>query len=256
MSMACDADAVYASCVRLARALDSSEASVVLIRHGESLANVSNVVCSLMHNGIKPEYSLSPKGKQQAHESGVVFAKTLPAAHDVLIYTSPFSRATATAEIFGRACAESASASGAVEQPHVVEWLRERCFGEDAELKPSNEPYERYWRHDAADPFTPPPEGGIGRESVGEVALRTASGFTELLDRIGATTIGTNVVLVAHGDTLSTLAAVLAFCQREESERTIQAFTDALRAHRSHGLKQAEYVTFPRVGVSHETALT
>ena len=146
MSMACDADAVYASCVRLARALDSSEASVVLIRHGESLANVSNVVCSLMHNGIKPEYSLSPKGKQQAHESGAVFAKTLPAAHHVLIYTSPFSRATATAEIFGRACAESASASGAVEQPHVVEWLRERCFGEDAELKPSNEPYERYWR--------------------------------------------------------------------------------------------------------------
>ena len=110
--------------------------------------------------------------------------------------------------------------------------------------------------HDAVDPFTPPPEGGVGRESVGEVALRTASGFTELLDRIGATTIGTNVVLVAHGDTLSTLAAVLAFCQREESERTIQAFTDALRVHRSHGLKQAEYVTFPRVGVSHETALT
>ena len=146
MSMACDADAVYASCVRLARALDSSEASVVLIRHGESLANVSNVVCSLMHNGIKPEYSLSPKGKQQAHESGAVFAKTLPAAHHVLIYTSPFSRATATAEIFGHACAKSASASGAVEQPHVVEWLRERCFGEDAELKPSNEPYERYWR--------------------------------------------------------------------------------------------------------------
>ena len=215
-------------------------ATLVLLRHGESKANASGLVVATRRNGVKPEYGLTETGERQARDAGAAFArKTLGRGRGarparVVMLTSPFSRARATARAFALSMGEHGPAMGAEEDALVVEWLAERCFGEENELKDAASTYESVWAQDQSDPFTPPRGAGEGAESVADVALRVAQGLTKALADNALS--GATVFLVAHGDVLSATSAVLGECAKDDASEPL---CEALKAHRTHGLGQA-----------------
>lgn len=113
----------------------------------------------------------------------------------LLIVASPFARTLETAAAAG------AAVGVATDDPRftVDAALRERNFG-DYELA-SHDLYADVWAGDATSTsWAPPGEGG---ESVDDVSARAAA----LFEKLEATHAGKNVLLVAHGDTLSIATA-------------------------------------------------
>ena len=113
----------------------------------------------------------------------------------LLIVTSPFARTLETATLAGAGVGMSPDDSARFT---VEPALRERDFG-DYELQ-SHTLYESVWEGDAQRTGWAAPGGG---ESVDDVSARCASLFS-LLE---ATHTGRNILLVAHGDTLSIATA-------------------------------------------------
>lgn len=154
-----------------------------VMRHGQSKANLQEIIVSHPDNGLKEEYSLTDLGKEQARAS----AKRSTLSADALIFSSDFSRALGTAEIVRDVLG--------TEPVHVTELLRERHFGNWE--KKDHKHYHDVWEsdHDDADHE----EEGV--ESVNSVLDRA----TSLILRLEEEYRGKDILLVSHGDCLQIL---------------------------------------------------
>ena len=200
-----------------------------ILRHGRSLANERCIIVSRLDNGLLAEYALAPAGLEQAAQAGAALLAWLSAngfaPGDVRIVASPFSRTVQTAQT---AAAQLSLGASVV---RTDEALRERFFGDDLELR-DHSLYEGVWKDDAANPRSIP--GGNG-ESVVDVAARLEA----LLWRVISAEQPRVLLLVAHGDTLQILQALLA--QGEADARDTHAAPDAeLANHRQFALATGE----------------
>ena len=162
--------------------VDSLKNTYYVMRHGQSLGNVQEVIVSAPENGIAG-YGLTPVGKQQATRS---LTKYSILDQQTIIYSSDFLRARQTALI-----------AEAILQPLdkvcFTKQLRERFFG-DWELR-SSDHYETVWAQDRDSILT------NNVESVTDVLKRGLACLLEIEARFK----DQNILLVSHGDTLQIL---------------------------------------------------
>ena len=154
-------------------------ARLILIRHGESLANAER---RFTHGPHEP---LSRRGREEASARG----RHVAARFDpVALYASPFVRALETARLIGAVLGL---------EPIVVDALREQDFGA---LR--GQPYESVGRdplwHTDRWRFRPP-----GGETLEEVGQRAGPA----LDEIAARHLGSEVIVVSHGGVMAALQA-------------------------------------------------
>ena len=171
-------------------------ARLILIRHGESLANAER---RFTHG---PHEALSARGRDEALQRG----RSVAARFDpVAIYASPFVRALETARLIG-------SVLGL--EPIVVEALCEQDFGT---LR--GQPYDAVARdplwHTDRWHFRPP-----GGETLEEVGQRAGPA----LDAIAERHLGSEVVVVSHG---GVMAALHAYTSAERFDGTPQLSANA-----------------------------
>jgi glucosyl-3-phosphoglycerate phosphatase len=153
------------------------------MRHGQSKANVKNVIVSCIDNDDPGEYGLTDAGREQVLIA--VAGSALPG--DTLIYCSDFARALETARIVS-------TALGAADVT-VTEALRERYFGDWEGTASDN--YAAVW---AADK-TSPDHSESHVEPVNSVLARATEFVVTLEERYS----GRDILLVSHGDTLQIL---------------------------------------------------
>jgi broad specificity phosphatase PhoE len=153
------------------------------LRHGRSVANEEHIVVSRPENGV-PRYGLSPGGRADTER---IFAQTDFAAQglsaeNTVCYSSDFSRALQTAEIF---CETLGLAAPAIDLR-----LRERSFGR-FELQ-SAENYHQVWERDQEDAH----HNFNEVESTAQVRARLEDFVRETESRHA----GRRIVCVSHGD--------------------------------------------------------
>ena len=175
--------------------------SFFALRHGQSLANVAKIISSDPKISTV-EHGLSDVGKEQAKAAGEGFAiDYLAKNHDyegVAIYSSDFTRARETAEIF---CEELKKKGITIHQNGIIleTRLRERYFGE---LNGgSDNRYQDVWDIDMTDAN----HNEFGVESANSVLDRTSRLICELDDVLQQTGQRWKCVVVAHGDVLQIL---------------------------------------------------
>lgn len=153
-------------------------ARLILIRHGESVANAEGRFT------VGPFEPLTKRGREEA----VAIARVVVKRFDpVALYASPFVRALETARQMGAIVGL---------EPRVIEELREQSFGELC-----GQPYAT-WAND-------PSAQGVGRwrhrppggETLEEVAQRAGPA----LERIAQEHLGQSIVVVSHGGTMAAL---------------------------------------------------
>lgn len=170
-------------------------ARLILIRHGESLANAER---RFTHGPHEP---LSRRGREEATARGRNVASRFD---PVAIYASPYVRALETARLIGAVLGL---------EPIVVDALREQDFGA---LR--GQPYESVARdplwHSDRWRFRPP-EG----ETLEEVGNRAGPA----LDEIAARHFGSEVVVVSHGGVMAALHAWTCATQRFEGSPQLSA---------------------------------
>jgi probable phosphoglycerate mutase len=155
------------------------------MRHGQSKANVENVIVSCIDNDRRGDYGLTDVGRQQALTAAT--GSALPG--DTVICSSDFARAAQTAQIVG-------TALGAADVS-VEAALRERCFG-DWEGTPC-ENYLTVWAADKRNP-----DHADGHVEPASAVLARATAFIITLEQRYR---GREILLVSHGDTLQILHA-------------------------------------------------
>ncbi|GAB4095068.1 histidine phosphatase family protein [Brachybacterium horti] len=163
--------------------------SVLVLRHGESTANVEGVIVSSPGVRALTEVGLSRRGREQAAEAGRR-ARDTGLDAGTIVLSSDFARASETAAVF----AAELGARGA----RIDARLRERDFGRFDEGPASA--YDGIWAADAAGR-----SGEHGVEPVASVARRVGAVLAEA-DALAAD--GRSVVLVAHGDVLQIALAI------------------------------------------------
>jgi probable phosphoglycerate mutase len=150
-----------------------------LMRHGESLANVADLIVSLPENGLEA-YGLSELGREQAFKS----AQESGLGPDTLVVASDFLRTRHTAEMACQALGAKAL--------RLHEGLRERAFGQLEGGKGAD--YHRVWARDDED-----------SEHVDfrvESAAALASRLGALLEALEREHQDQTILLVSHGDPL------------------------------------------------------
>lgn len=162
--------------------------SVLVLRHGESTANVEGLIVSVPGPRALTEVGLTPLGRDQAREAGRLGAEQ-GLGPDTVVLSSDFARALQTAQEF-------AAALGAG-PPRIDQRLRERSFGTHDEGPASA--YDGIWRIDRARGAH---DGEV--EQVAAVAARVLEVLREA-DEIARTA---PAVLVAHGDVLQIALAL------------------------------------------------
>jgi broad specificity phosphatase PhoE len=169
-------------------------ARLILIRHGESLANAER---RFTHG---PHEALSARGRDEATLRG---RKVAARFDPVALYASPFVRALETARLIGAVLGL---------EPVVVDALREQDFGA---LR--GQPYEAVARdplwHSDRWRFRPP-----GGETLHEVGQRAGPA----LDAIAERHLGSEVVVVSHGGVMAALQAWIS-AQRFEGSPQLSA---------------------------------
>ena len=163
--------------------------SVLVLRHGESTANVEGVIVSSPGARALTEVGLSRRGREQAAEAG---RRAREAGLDAgtIVLSSDFARAAETAAVF--------AAEIGAREARIDARLRERDFGPFDEGPASA--YDGIWAADAAGR-----SGEHGVEPVASVARRVGAVLAEA-DALAAD--GRSVVLVAHGDVLQIALAL------------------------------------------------
>eukprot|EP00741_Cyanophora_paradoxa_P005165 tig00000863_g5007.t1 len=161
-----------------------------IVRHCESTANAGGFICSDPVIGLGQRCALTSRGKELARETAQKVADAAGGGR-VLIFTSDFTRAQATADIIAR------EIGGEV---RVALELRERFFG-SLEGKPVEGNCEAVWEADSRDPSS----HYAGAESVLEVFGRVSS-FVTSTEKAWS---NKRIVLVSHGDTLQILQAAV-----------------------------------------------
>jgi broad specificity phosphatase PhoE len=155
------------------RANVSGVARLILIRHGESVANAEGRFTR------GPHEPLSRRGRQESLER----ARRLQKRFDpVALYASPFVRALETAQLIGGVLGLA---------PLVVDALREQDFGE---LR--GQPYETLRMERRTDRWRFRPPGG---ETLEEVFGRVGPA----LDEIATRHLGAEIVIVSHGGVMA-----------------------------------------------------
>jgi len=162
---------------------------VLVLRHGESTANVEGVIVSAPGPRALSEVGLTALGREQAR-SAAETARAQGLGADTLVITSDFARARQTAEEFAAGLGAAA--------PRVDERLRERGFGAHEEGPATA--YDAVWERDRARAAHPD-----GVEPVAEVAARVLAALAAADEEVAR---GTDVVLVAHGDVLQIALAL------------------------------------------------
>lgn len=160
-------------------------ARLILIRHGESVANAAR---RFTHG---PEEPLSRKGREEALER----ARHLRDVCDpVALYASPFVRALETARLIGRVFGL---------EPAVVEDLREQSYGElhGQSYEAARVGFAR--ESGPLDLWRLRPPGG---ESLEEVARRVGPA----VEAIATRHVGEQVIVVSHGGVMASLRAYVA----------------------------------------------
>jgi probable phosphoglycerate mutase len=161
-----------------------------VLRHGQSMANVENIISS--NPGIATrQHGLSPLGRQQAQQAGkhVVAYYQANNYDGILILSSDYRRAKETAEYVQTSIRE---ASLPFRNVILEKRLRERWFG-DWDGGPDTY-YQNVWQEDAVDPF----HTLQNVESVNSVLERTTCCIVEW----DAKFQNHLILLVAHGDVL------------------------------------------------------
>lgn len=174
-----------------------------LMRHGESQANLADLIISSPENGCK-SYGLSPLGREQAKRSAASFGL----GNETLILASDFLRTQETAAIV-----RETLACGPVRDDIR---LRERYFGRYE--KQSSACYQPVWALDSADPS----------HTYGEVeSLKNlAQRLTNLIEDLETQHAGASFLLVSHGDPLRILQTWAAGLELTE-HNTIAHFSPA-----------------------------
>jgi broad specificity phosphatase PhoE len=157
----------------------------LLLRHGESTANVERLVASEPANA-RAAFGLTLRGREQVRRSLAVARAAGLLSGPCRVVSSPLLRALETAAI-------SAELLGAEVEEDAR--LVERGFGE-LELGP-DEGYEQVWASDRVDPT----HRIAGVESVESIFARAVSLVVELQ----GTADGREVLLCTHGDVASVL---------------------------------------------------
>jgi len=165
-----------------------------VMRHGQSQANIQQVIVSDPRNGID-EYGLSEQGAVQVRES-LQLDPGLDS--DILIVSSDFKRARESAEI-------AHEILGCVQPLKFDERLRERNFG-DWELTPDSA-YPLVWAGDETNADNT--ERGV--ESPNQVMLRVSALVYDYEVKHSNATI----LIVSHGDALQILQT--AFSKQDAS---------------------------------------
>ena len=158
---------------------------IFIMRHGESLANIEQIIVSDPAVGTL-HYGLTAAGEQQVRSAAAAF----PGDTGTIIYASDFLRARETAAILQQAWH--------TEEVRFHAALRERFFGVFDGRPDVN--YHSVWKQDEEDTDynetgVEPPEAVAGR-------------LNTLIREIDTTFTGRNIVLVSHGDCLQILQAV------------------------------------------------
>lgn len=156
-----------------------------VLRHGESNANVLEIILSHLEHGTNEEFTLTKNGEKQVINS-VKKAKADGLLNgEIIIYSSPFSRCKRTAEI-------AKEILEVKDKIHFDERLRERWFGNFERMHNSN--YQKVWNIDTDNPN----HKNFNVESVQEVQERTVSLIIDLEKKYQ----NRNILLVSHGDVL------------------------------------------------------
>jgi broad specificity phosphatase PhoE len=153
------------------------------MRHGQSKANVKNVIVSCIDNDSPDDFGLTDLGREQALQAAT--GSGLPTG--TVICSSDFARAEQTARIV-------AAALGA-RDVIVTSALRERCFGDWEGMAADN--YAVVWAADKANP-----DHADGHVEPVSAVLARATEFIAALERRYS---GRDILLVSHGDTLQIL---------------------------------------------------
>jgi len=179
--------------------LDRLSNSYFVRRHGQSLANLQQLIVSHPKNGVD-DYGLSEQGVMQVRES-VKSCSQLDS--NLLIVSSDFRRARETAEI-------AQESIGTTSPVQFDLRLRERNFGE-WELTPDSA-YPLVWARDEANPDN----DDKSVESPNQVMQRVTALVCDYEQKFSAATM----LLISHGDALQIL--LTAFSKQDASEHRRQ----------------------------------
>lgn len=158
-----------------------------IIRHGESKANVANILLSHPKKGTV-SFGLSPKGKKQVEISVLKNRKNNVLDANVIIYSSDFLRARETAEIARKLL-------GIKKKINFHKNLRERYFGKYDKTSLDN--IKIVWEHDRKNAN----HKHQGAESPNKVLKRTLILISQLEKKYK----NKKILLVSHGDVLQIL---------------------------------------------------
>jgi probable phosphoglycerate mutase len=161
-----------------------------VLRHGQSVANVTGVIASSVANG-GASFGLTPLGRDQVRRSVSDAQANGLLAKPIRVLASPLLRARESAQIV----AEALDAHVRIDAR-----LIERGFG-SLELA-SDAQYERIWLADRADPSH--------RDSDVESLTSILDRVVELLWELDVTARDETVVLCTHGDVASVLLCAAA----------------------------------------------
>ena len=160
--------------------------SYLLMRHGESDANVSGVIVSDPKIGCE-RFGLTDRGSKQI----IASVKGYKGEAITQIVCSDFLRTLQTAQLVANTLN--------LPQPEQEEGLRERFFGKWEGM--SAEHYENIWQRDEMDKHS-----GDGVERPKEVAQRGLMVLQSLEQQYQ----GEVILLVSHGDMLQILSTLIA----------------------------------------------
>ena len=180
----------------------------LIMRHGQSLANLQQVIVSHPQNGVDA-YGLSEQGMMQVRDS----VQSCPRIDSSLvIVSSDFRRARESAEIAGELLGSTSSLI-------FDQRLRERNFGE-WELTPDSA-YPLVWAGDEINPDND--EKGV--ESPNQVMQRVTALVCECEEKIS----GVTMLLVSHGDALQILQTAFSKQCASEHRRQLPLETAEIR---------------------------
>lgn len=160
--------------------------TILLIRHGESLANRHEIFCG------QSDYDLSETGYLQAKGT----AEYLAAQYSVAcVYASDLSRALHTGEAIAQACGCPCTPDVLLREIHCGDW-EEAPFGEMLTRWPESYPV---WLNDIGHVQCP------GGESVVDVLTRVLPTLEDIAQRHD----GETAIVATHGTVIRALMCVL-----------------------------------------------
>jgi glucosyl-3-phosphoglycerate phosphatase len=162
----------------------------IFVRHGESVANYRDIICSTITNGTLPEFGLTELGIDQVKNTAKILSTEFK-NQEVIIFCSPFSRAVQTSLIIKDKLKVNNS------NYYISFDIREREFLK-FELQSSKE-YSKVWEADNTD------KDIKGIETCTQVANRLQLFF----DMIELQFVNKNVIIVSHGDPIMIARTIL-----------------------------------------------